>query len=49
MNYTGDGTWATYNDGSPISMTMTLAFTELTPVFNEDYAAYGDNSDGVGY
>ena len=34
MNYTGDGTWATYNDGSPISMTMTLAFTELEPVFN---------------
>ena len=49
MNYTGDGTWATYNDGSPISMTMTLAFTELTPVFNEDYLAYDDNSDGVGY
>ena len=49
VNYTADGTWATYNDGSPISMTMTLAFTELTPVFNEDYAAYGDNSDGVGY
>ena len=49
MNYTGDGTWATYNDGSPISMTMTLAFSELTPIFNEDYLAYDDNSDGVGY
>ncbi|MAR77709.1 MAG: hypothetical protein CMD43_02060 [Gammaproteobacteria bacterium] len=49
MNYTGDGTWATYNDGSPISMNMTLAFRELTPVYNEDYEAYGDESDGVGY
>ena len=49
MNYTGDGTWATYSDGSPVSMTMTLAFTELTPVFNEDYEDYETGKDGVGY
>ena len=49
MNYTGDGTWATYNDGSPIASTMTLQFQELTPVYNEDYAGYDDDSDGVGY
>lgn len=49
MNYTGDGTWATYNDGSPVSMNMTLAFRELTPIYNEDYESYDDNSDGVGY
>ena len=46
--YTGDGTYATYHDGTPISMTMNLSFQELTPVYNEDY----DNADGaigVGY
>ena len=49
MNYTGEGNFATYNDGSPISMIMTLSFTELTPIYNEDYSAYDDRSDGVGY
>jgi len=49
MNYTGEGNFATYNDGSPISMIMTLSFTELTPIYNEDYGAYDDTSDGVGY
>ena len=46
--YTGDGAYATYHDGTPISMTMNLSFQELTPVYNEDY----DNEDGaigVGY
>ena len=45
-NYTADGTFATYTDGSPISLTMTLSFTEIMPVYNEDY----DSSvGGVGY
>ena len=48
-NYTGDGTYATYGDGSPISMQLNLTFSELTPIFNEDYKAYSDTSDGVGY
>jgi hypothetical protein len=49
INFTGDGTFATYQDGSPISSMMTLQFQELTPIYNEDYGAYNDNSDGVGY
>ena len=48
-NYTGDGTYATYSDGSPISMQLNLTFSELTPIFNEDYLAYDNNDDGVGY
>ena len=48
-NYTGDGTYATYSDGSPISMQLNLTFSELTPIFNEDYEPYSSNSDGVGY
>lgn len=49
VNYTGDGTFATYQDGAPISSMLTLQFKELTPIYNEDYGAYTDNRDGVGY
>jgi len=49
VNYTGEGNWATYQDGSPISMLLTLSFTEVMPIYNEDYAGYDDDSDGVGY
>tara|TARA_B100000287_G_scaffold255284_1_gene239969 strand:- start:1049 stop:2305 length:1257 start_codon:yes stop_codon:yes gene_type:complete len=49
VNYTGDGTFATYKDGAPISSMLTLSFTELTPIYNEDYAGYDNNEDGVGF
>ena len=49
VNYTGDGTFATYKDGAPISSMLTLSFTELTPIYSEDYAGYDNNEDGVGY
>jgi len=48
VNYTGDGTYATYYDGTPVSMTMALAFNELSPVYNEDYDLR-DNRGGVGF
>ena len=41
--------WSTYNDGAPISMSIALSFTELLPVFYEDYEQYNDNRDGVGF
>lgn len=37
VNYTGSGTYATYSDATPVHMVMTLAFQELTPIYNEDY------------
>ena len=46
VNYTGDGVYATYDDGTPVSSIMTLTFNELTPVYNEDY---NDSVGGVGY
>ena len=49
INFTGDGTFATYQDGSPISSMMTLQFQELTPIYNEDYEGYDSINDGVGY
>lgn len=37
VNYTGSGTYATYSDATPVHMVMSLAFQELTPIYNEDY------------
>ena len=48
VNYTADGVYATYHDGTPISMEMQLDFSELTPIYNEDYDEYG-NDTGVGF
>ena len=49
VNYTGDGVHATYYDGTPISMQMDLSFSELTPIYNEDYDEYDSKEEGVGY
>lgn len=38
-NYGGAGVYATYADGAPIQMNMSLSFRELTPVYYEDYDA----------
>ncbi len=54
VNYTGENVYATYSDGTPISMVMTLTFKELLPIYSEDYdfRARFDGSeypeDGVG-
>jgi len=46
VNYTSEGTYATYEDGTPTSMTMDLTFKELEPVYDIDY---DDDGLGVGY
>ena len=46
VNYTGEGTYATYGDGTPVSMTMDLQFKELEPIYDMDY---DDVKEGVGY
>ncbi len=37
VNYTGEGNYATYEDGTPISMIMDLTFKELEPIYDIDY------------
>ena len=37
VQYTGDNVYATYNDGTPVSMILNLTFKELIPIYNEDY------------
>lgn len=54
VNYTGDGTYSTYGDGTPVSMIMDLSFKELEPIYAGDYtddqASGMDNlNEGVGY
>jgi hypothetical protein len=58
VNYTGENVYATYADGTPISMVMDLSFKELAPIYDTDYAdatatdlTYNVNGGtyGVGY
>lgn len=46
VNYTGEGNYATYDDGAPVSMIMDLSFTEMSPIYAEDYK---EDVGGVGY
>lgn len=46
VNYTGENVYATYHDGTPISMNMDLTFQELVPIYAEDYT---EGLEGVGY
>ena len=36
VNYTADGTYATYDDGTPVSMIMDLTFKEIEPIYDID-------------
>ena len=45
VNYTASGTYATYDNGMPVHMAMTLAFQELSPVYAEDQNVAG----GMGF
>jgi len=47
VNYTGSGTYATYEDGTPVAMNMSLTFQELAPIYSDDYKTAAPN--GVGY
>ena len=47
VNYTPDGSYATYSDGSMVSYQLTLNFQELEPVLGQDYDGVPD--DSIGY
>ena len=38
VNYTNAGTYASYNDGTPVNIRMNLTFKEINPIYHEDYA-----------
>ena len=46
VDYTPNGSYMTYPDGTMIAYEMTLSFQELTPVYQDDYDEfkYGDGT-----
>ena len=48
VNYSGSGTFSTFHDGTPTHIKLDLTFTELNPVYREDYDE-GIGKNGVGY
>jgi hypothetical protein len=56
VNYTGSNTYATYDDGTPVHMTMQFTFKEINPIYADDYEVETVNNNeplaagtGVGY
>lgn len=47
VQYTPEGSYATYHDGTMASYQMTLSFSELEPIFNNDYE--DDNDQSLGF
>lgn len=41
VNYAPDGEWAAYDKGQPVSLTMTMGFQELEPIYESDYQEKG--------
>jgi hypothetical protein len=37
VNYAPDGQWSAYEEGQPVSYTMSLGFQEIEPVYESDY------------
>ena len=46
--YTGEGVYATYDDGTPVSMILDLSFKEIQPIYDIDYDAQ-PGTEAVGY
>ena len=49
VNYTNAGTYASYEDGTPVNIRMNLTFKELNPIYNEDYLPGNGTGEGVGF
>ena len=48
VNYTPDGAYATYADGSPVAYNLQFAFSELEPIYDKDYES-GEGAKGMGF
>lgn len=48
LDFTSAGTYATYPDGTPTSMTLVMSMQELTPIYQEDYDGVNVDS-GIGF
>ena len=48
VDYAPDGFWSAYEDSHPVAVRMSLQFTELKPVYDEDQEG-SSICNGVGY
>jgi len=48
VNYTAAGQYSTYEDATPTHMSLALSFSELNPIYKEDYDT-GEGLRGTGY
>ncbi len=46
VDYTSEGTYMTFEDGTMISYVISLSFMELEPVYNHDYNEFGEDEIG---
>ena len=49
VQYTPSGNYSTFSDGVMQSYQISMQFTELEPVFNDDYETSGIGRDEIGY
>ena len=49
VDYAPNGYWSAYQDSQPISLKMTMNFTELRPIYFDDQVEDGMPEDAVGY
>jgi hypothetical protein len=45
VDYTPEGQYATFTDGAMVSYQITMQFSELEPVFNDDYKNADNDPD----
>lgn len=45
VNYAADGTYATFDNTSPVAYELQFSFQELTPIFNDDYTILDQDAD----
>ena len=48
VNYTGAGTYATYDNTAPIQMKLNFTLQELNPIYSEDYESE-EGKEGTGF
>jgi hypothetical protein len=48
VDYMRTGNYITYEDSTPVQLAMALSFTELNPIYAEDYNDISEN-EGVGF
>ena len=46
VDYTSEGTYMTFEDGTMISYVVSLSFMELEPVYNNDYDQFDEDEIG---